>query len=116
MPNIGTVPHRIPTALPGGTAATATIAAVAVIPFYGVEHPDLFAIERRAMDRPGRVIEALAARFPERGKIVDVGAGDGFTAARLSSSCRTVYPVEPARGMMRADRDLEWIQTGGDRC
>lgn len=83
---------------------------MAVIPFYGVERPDLFAIERRAMDHPGRVIEALAAKLPNRGKVVDVGAGDGFTAGCLTSSERKVYPVEPARTMIRTDQHLPWVQ------
>lgn len=30
-----------------------------VIPFYGTDHPELFAIERAAMDRPGLVIDRL---------------------------------------------------------
>ncbi|MFQ5554206.1 MAG: class I SAM-dependent methyltransferase [Acidimicrobiia bacterium] len=88
----------------------ATIAVVAVIPFYGVERPDLFAIERRAMDRPGRVIEALAAGLPRRGSVVDAGAGGGFTALRLMTLERVVYPAELSSAMIRRDRALPWIQ------
>lgn len=81
-----------------------------LIPFYGVDHPELFAIERRAMDRPGRVIEALDARLPDSGWIVDVGAGDGFTAERLSTRDRRLLAVEPATEMIRPDRQLSWVQ------
>ncbi len=50
-----------------------------VIPFYGADDPDMFAIERRAMDRDGLVIAALDAALPG-GLVLDVGAGDGFSA------------------------------------
>ena len=80
-----------------------------VIPFYGAEQPDLFAIERAAMDRPGRLIAALDDRLPP-GLILDVGAGDGFTAAALTSTRRTVIPLEPAPGMVDTDRPLPWVQ------
>ena len=50
-----------------------------VIPFYGADEPELFAIERRAMDRDGLVIDALHELLPP-GLVLDVGAGDGFTA------------------------------------
>jgi SAM-dependent methyltransferase len=68
-----------------------------VIPFYGAEDPDLFAIERAAMDRPGKVIAALERLLPD-GLVLDVGAGDGFTADRLQ---RDVIALEPAAGMRR---------------
>jgi hypothetical protein len=42
-------------------------ATVPVIPFYGAEEPELFAIERLAMDRPGRVIAALDRLLPTEG-------------------------------------------------
>jgi len=35
-----------------------------VIPFYGGRYPELFEIERRCMDREGRVIEYLDAALP----------------------------------------------------
>jgi SAM-dependent methyltransferase len=75
---------------------------VTVIPFYGAEQPELFAIERRAMDRDGLVIAALDRLLPTA-PILDVGAGDGFTAARLGGR-RTVVGLEPSAGMLaRAD-------------
>jgi SAM-dependent methyltransferase len=73
------------------------------LPFYGSTNPELFAIERQAMDRPGLVIRALESRLPHDGVVIDIGAGDGFTAARLTTPTRTVIPVEPAAGM-RAQR------------
>jgi len=82
---------------------------VPVIPFYGTERPDLFEIERRAMDRPGRLIRALDSGLPRHGRIIDVGAGDGFTAARLTTPQRSVIAVEPAAAMIRRDRPLPWV-------
>ncbi|NQV04918.1 class I SAM-dependent methyltransferase, partial [bacterium] len=80
-----------------------------VIPFYGADHPELFAIERRAMDRPGRVISALDDMLPD-GVVADIGAGNGFTAGRLTSPHRMVIPVEPAEGMITGELDLPWIR------
>jgi SAM-dependent methyltransferase len=81
-----------------------------VIPFYGAERPDMFEIERRAMDRAGLVIAALDERLPVKGKVLDVGAGDGFTAESLTTRSRDVVPLEPSPGMIRTDRNLPWIQ------
>lgn len=80
-----------------------------IIPFYGVDRPDLFDIERAAMDRPGKVIDRLDRLLPG-GTIADIGAGDGFTAARLSRPDRAIVCVEPARGMIRPQRRLTWVQ------
>lgn len=79
-----------------------------VIPFYGAQHPDLFAIERAAMDPAGLVLSALDERLPS-GIVVDVGAGDGFTAERLRRPGRDVVAVEPAAGMRRPGKDLIWV-------
>lgn len=85
---------------------------MAVIPFYGASHPELFGIERAAMDRPGRVIAHLDARLPERGLVVDIGAGDGHTAELLQRSERHVVPVEPSVEMIHSrGRDtLSWVR------
>ncbi|NOX23281.1 MAG: class I SAM-dependent methyltransferase [Actinobacteria bacterium] len=83
---------------------------MAVIPFYGSDDPDLFAIERGAMDREGRVIAALDENLPTTGTALDVGAGDGFTAERLTTRTRNVVALEPAAGMIRRDRRLAWVQ------
>ena len=75
---------------------------MSVIPFYGADDPELFAIERRAMDRDGLVIDALHELLPP-GRVLDVGAGDGFTAQRLGAG-RSVVGLEPSAGMLaRAD-------------
>ncbi len=79
-----------------------------VIPFYGSEEPELFAIERQAMDRPGKVIAALDRLLPAAGDVLDVGAGTGFTAAALTTPARTVIPAEPAPGMWRPELPLAW--------
>lgn len=72
-----------------------------IIGFYGAKHPSLFEIERRCMDRDGLVIQYLDRELPE-GFVLDVGAGNGFTAIRLCSSSRTVVALEPDRGMVDA--------------
>ena len=83
-----------------------------VIPFYGAAHRRLFDIERAAMDRSGRVLAALDELLPQRGLVLDVGAGDGFTAERLATRERTVIALEPAEGMRRPERPILW--TGGE--
>ena len=73
-----------------------------VIPFYGSDEPELFAIERTAMDRDGLVIATLDGLLPA-GRVLDVGAGDGFTAERLNAG-RAVVALDPSAGMLaRAD-------------
>ena len=80
-----------------------------VIPFYGADDPESFAIERAAMDRPGLVLSALDDVFSAARLVADVGAGDGFTAERLTRDGRRVIAVEPASGMRRPQRRLWWI-------
>ena len=96
---------------------------MSVIPFYGAEDHDLFAIEREAMDRPGKVIDALRRRLPERGPVVDIGAGDGYTAELLTTADRRVVAIEPSSRMIRQDRNLSWVRgvaqhlpIAGDAC
>lgn len=81
---------------------------MSVIPFYGAEDRDLFSIERAAMDRPGRVLDALDEILPS-GTVLDIGAGDGFTALRLTRADRTVIALEPAAGMIEPSRPLPWV-------
>lgn len=83
-----------------------------VIPFYGAQDRRLFDIERAAMDRPGRVVAALDELLPRNGVVLDVGAGDGFTAEQLGTNGRGVVALEPADGMRRPDRPVTWI--GGE--
>lgn len=78
-----------------------------VIPFYGADDPATFAIERGAMDRDGVVVHALEELLP-KGVVLDVGAGDGFTAERLAAG-RRIVALEPSAGMIR-DRDLAWVR------
>lgn len=66
-----------------------------VIPFYGVDNREMFEIEREAMDRPGKVVEALNAILPDEGVVLDIGAGDGFTGQRLATPGRTIVGIEP---------------------
>ena len=84
-----------------------------IIPFYGVDLPDLFAIERAAMDRPGKVIHRLDRLLPT-GTIADIGAGDGFTAGHLHKAERRIVAVEPARGMINTGRHPAWVQADAE--
>lgn len=90
-----------------------TLGTVAVLPFYGASDPEMFAIERSAMDRAGAVIERLRAALPD-GRVIDVGAGDGFTAAELQTTSRRVVAVEPAAGMVRRRRPLHWVRADAE--
>ena len=78
-----------------------------VIPFYGADDPAMFAIERGAMDRDGLVIRALDELLP-LGRVLDVGAGDGFTAERLGAG-RRIVALEPSAGMIGV-RPLVWVR------
>ena len=78
-----------------------------VIPFYGADDPGMFAIERAAMDRDGLVVRALDELLPH-GRVLDVGAGDGFTADRLGAS-RRIVALEPSAGMI-GERQLTWVR------
>lgn len=80
-----------------------------VIPFYGARDRRLFRIERESMDRDGALIAHLDSRLPE-GSVLDVGAGDGFTARRLKTSSREVIPLEPSAGMIGDGRDLPFVR------
>jgi SAM-dependent methyltransferase len=80
---------------------------VSVIPFYGADDPAMFAIERRAMDRDGLVIAALDRALPS-GDVLDVGAGDGFTARRLATG-RRLTGLEPAAAMVRPAGGVRWV-------
>ena len=80
-----------------------------VIPFYGGDKQKLFEIERRCMDRDGKVVAHLRANLPT-GCILDVGAGNGFTAAKLQCKDRIVYPIEPNLKMIDRKRALPWVR------
>lgn len=80
-----------------------------IIPFYGGEHPRLFEIERRCMDADGKVIQFLHQHLPD-GLILDVGAGDGFTAERLTTPHRTIIPMEPDEKMINLHKPLAWAK------
>ncbi len=80
-----------------------------VIPFYGATDGALFEIERRTMDRDGHVLAAIDALLPG-GVVLDTGAGDGFTAERLTRPHRRVVAIEPAAGMIDRRRPLPWVR------
>ena len=80
-----------------------------VIPFFGGKQPRLFEIERRCMDRDGKVIDFLDQHLPD-GPVLDVGAGNGFTAIRLTTPKRTVVPLEPDENMIDLNIPLVWTR------
>jgi len=79
------------------------------IPFYGAVNPRLFEIERRCMDREGVVIDFLDRVLPD-GRILDVGAGNGFVGFRLAGGDRSrcVVALEPDPRMVDTSRPLLW--------
>ncbi|PKK88452.1 MAG: hypothetical protein CVV64_18815 [Candidatus Wallbacteria bacterium HGW-Wallbacteria-1] len=79
------------------------------IHFYGSDFSELFAIERSAMDRQGKVIDFLNSNLPS-GRILDIGAGNGFTASRLLGPDRQVICVEPSDTMPDFSLPLTWVQ------
>lgn len=83
-----------------------------VIPFYGADDPEMFAIERAAMDRDGLVLRALDELLPD-GTVLDVGAGDGFTAERLGVR-RRIVALEPSAGMI-GNRPVSWVRGVAER-
>ncbi len=80
-----------------------------ILRFYGARHPEMFEIERRCMDRDGLVIRHLDRELPG-GLVLDVGAGNGFTAVRLCSSSRHVVALEPDADMIDRHASLRWVQ------
>jgi ubiquinone/menaquinone biosynthesis C-methylase UbiE len=80
-----------------------------VIPFFGAKRPDLFEIERRCMDRDGQLIGYLDQHLPP-GNVLDVGAGNGFTARRLTREDRTVIACEPSSGMIDRSVPVRWVR------
>src|SRR5690625_3891996 len=80
-----------------------------LIPFYGGENPTLFEIERRCMDRNGKVITFLDSVLPHS-IVLDVGAGNGFTAEKLNRQHRLVIPLEPDEKMVDHTKNLIWTK------
>ena len=80
-----------------------------LIPFYGGKYPHLFEIERRCMDRDGKVIRFLDQILP-MGLVLDIGAGNGFTAAHLNRPERFVIPLEPDARMVDYSQPLVWAK------
>jgi ubiquinone/menaquinone biosynthesis C-methylase UbiE len=78
-----------------------------IIPFYGASDRDTFSIERESMDRQGKVVEFLNKHLP-RGLILDIGAGDGFTASRIRAG--DVICMEPASGMVNFGNNKLWAR------
>lgn len=82
---------------------------MSIIPFYGSKHPEYFQIERKAMDKNGVVLKYLNDALPS-GFILDVGAGNGFTAEKLQREERVIIPMEPDEGMIDHQKKLLWTK------
>lgn len=78
------------------------------IHFYGSDNLNLFHIERKAMDKKGLVVSRLNEILP-MGKIVDIGAGNGFTAAKLMKG-RKITCVEPSTTLPDFSIPVEWVK------
>jgi len=78
------------------------------IHFYGSDDLEMFKIERSAMDRKGLVIKWLDKMLPS-GRILDIGAGNGFTAAKLISG-RNITCVEPSDRLPDLDLPVNWVK------
>lgn len=88
---------------------------MSIIPFYGGTNPELFTLERQAMDRPGKVIKYLATVLPS-GITLDIGAGNGHTAVALTHASRGVIPTEPDRNMIeQVPSHLPWVQAHAEQ-
>lgn len=61
------------------------------------------------MDRQGKVIAHLDQILPN-GFVLDIGAGNGFTAVRLTTPQRTIIPLEPDPHMIDHTLPLVWAQ------
>ena len=79
------------------------------IPFYGTDYPELFEIERKAMDRDGKVISNLNYMLP-KGRVLDIGAGNGFTANRLVQEDRHITCLEPSPTLPNFKLDVSWVK------
>lgn len=77
------------------------------IPFYGSEKTRLFEIERRCMDKEGIVLKHLDQILP-LGHVLDIGAGNGFTATSMIKKNRFVVPCEPSIPMVDKEKNLPW--------
>ncbi len=78
-----------------------------LIPFYGAKNREMFAIERSSMDRQGKVIEFLNRHLPG-GIILDIGAGDGYTAKRITGA--DVICLEPSVEMVNFNNNKLWVK------
>ena len=61
------------------------------------------------MDRDGKVIDFLNQHLPD-GLVLDVGAGNGFTAVRLTTPERIIVALEPDANMIDSRIPLVWTQ------
>jgi ubiquinone/menaquinone biosynthesis C-methylase UbiE len=76
--------------------------------FYGTDNPKLFQIERNAMDRQGKVISFLESVLP-KGRILDIGAGNGHTGSRLAVD-RQMVCAEPSPTLPDFSAPVTWVQ------
>lgn len=56
-----------------------------------------------------RVIDYLNSQLPE-GRVLDIGAGNGFTAEKLTNDKRSVAALEPDERMIDLNKPLIWTK------
>ena len=61
------------------------------------------------MDKDGVVIEYLDKILPS-GLAIDIGAGNGYTAASLTKNNRKIIPYEPSNNMIDRNQSLPWVR------
>ena len=62
------------------------------------------------MDRAGKVIDYLQNKLPF-GKILDIGAGNGYTAEKLQHSQRQIIALEPDSKMIDPSKNIIWVKS-----
>jgi SAM-dependent methyltransferase len=66
------------------------------------EHPATYELENHAVDRDGRLEDAMRRLTDWSGRVVlDLGCGSGFHLPRFATSASRVYGVEPHLGLAR---------------
>ncbi|WP_435742794.1 class I SAM-dependent methyltransferase [Nocardioides sp. SYSU DS0663] len=68
-------------------------------------HPATYEIENRAVDRDGRIEDAMAAVAPWEGRtVLDLGCGTGFHLPRFAATASRVVGVEPHPALLSLAR------------